>query len=206
MAPARAPARLRADGYSRLVAWMKILLPLLALAILSTLFLVSRTVDPTQSIPYADVDVEGLARDQRIGSPAYSGMTEDGTAIRIAAESARPEDAGNRLVTVTPSARIDLPGGRSLTVEAEGGTIDREDGTATLTGAVRVASSDGYRIETAGLSARLDRTRLASDGPVAGEAPFGTLTAGRMVVTGTEAGDYVLRFEGGVKLIYRPGG
>jgi hypothetical protein len=35
---------------------MKIVLPLAALAILSTLFLVSRTIDPTESIPFADID------------------------------------------------------------------------------------------------------------------------------------------------------
>ncbi len=48
------------NTYSRVVAWLKILLPLLALAILSTLFLVARTIDPAQNIPYADVDIDEL--------------------------------------------------------------------------------------------------------------------------------------------------
>jgi lipopolysaccharide export system protein LptC len=58
------------DGYSRLVAWLKIILPLIALGILATLFLVSRTIDPSQTIPYADVDVQDLARNQRVGAPS----------------------------------------------------------------------------------------------------------------------------------------
>ena len=33
------------DRYSQLVGWLKVLLPLLALAILSTLFLLSRAID-----------------------------------------------------------------------------------------------------------------------------------------------------------------
>ena len=192
------------DGYSRLVAWMKILLPLLALAILSTLFLVSRTIDPTQSIPYADVDVEGLARDQRIGAPAYSGVTADGAAISIEAKSARPEDSGKRMIAVDPSARIDLPGGRSFTLSAGNGTIDQTAGLASLDGGTVIASSDGYRIETGALTARLDRTRVESAGPVAGTAPFGSLDAGSLVLKQTPDGSYVLLFEGGVKLIYRP--
>jgi lipopolysaccharide export system protein LptC len=193
------------DGYSRMVAWMKILLPLLALAILSTLFLVSRTIDPTQSIPYADVDVEGLARDQRIGAPAYSGMTEDGAAIRIAAERARPEDGGKRMIAIAPSARIDLPGGRSITIAAAAGSIDQTSGIAALEGHAVIASSDGYRVETDSLTARLDRTGMDSGGPVTGTAPFGDLTAGKLVLVQSADGGYVLRFEGGVKLIYRPG-
>ena len=55
------------NSYSRFVALTKVILPIIALGILSTLFLFSRNIDPTQSIPYADVDVEGLAREQQIG-------------------------------------------------------------------------------------------------------------------------------------------
>ena len=46
------------DRYSRMVAIFKVLLPLAALAILSTLFLLSRTIDPTTTIPFADQDFE----------------------------------------------------------------------------------------------------------------------------------------------------
>lgn len=193
------------DGYSRLVAWLKIVLPLLALAILSTLFLVSRSVDPSQTIPYADVDVEGLARDQQIGAPAFAGMTEDGAAISIAADSARPEAGGQRLIAVAPSARIELPGGRVIEIHADAGRIDREAGEAGLDGDVLVKSSDGYRVETDSIVARLDRTGIESTGPVRGSGPFGTLSAGKLVLTQNPDGAYLLRFEAGVKLIYRPG-
>ena len=57
----------RADFHSRLVGWLKVVLPLAALAILSTLFLLADLIDPTAAIPYAEVDVEDLARDPRWG-------------------------------------------------------------------------------------------------------------------------------------------
>ncbi|MCR8724406.1 LPS export ABC transporter periplasmic protein LptC [Frigidibacter sp. ROC022] len=193
------------DGHSRLVAWLKIVLPLIALAILSTLFFVSRSIDPSQTIPYADVDVEGLARDQQIGAPTYTGMTEDGSAIRIAADSARPEAGGQRLIATAPSARIELPGGRIIEIHAESGRIDRDAGEAGLTGAAMITSSDGYRIETDSIVAQLDRTGMETAGPVSGTAPFGEISAGRLVLTQNPDGGYLLRFEDGVKLIYRPG-
>ena len=47
---------------TRTVRWLRVLLPLLALAMLSTLFLFSRGSDGESQIPYADVDAEAMAR------------------------------------------------------------------------------------------------------------------------------------------------
>jgi lipopolysaccharide export system protein LptC len=194
------------DGYSRLVAWLKIILPLIALGILSTLFLVSRTIDPSQTIPYANVDVQDLARNQRVGAPSYSGMTKDGAAISFQAESARPEtDPEGRVTAERPTARIDLPTGRSIVLVAEQGYVDQKLGIAALDGNVRLESSDGYVIETDMAQARLDATEMESGGPVNGSGPMGNITAGRVILTRIEDGSYVLRFEMGVNLVYRPG-
>ena len=43
---------------TRTVRWLRVLLPLLALAMLSTLFLFSRGSDGESQIPYADVDAD----------------------------------------------------------------------------------------------------------------------------------------------------
>jgi len=77
--------------YSRVVAWLKVIFPLSALALLSTLFLFARSIDPEQSIPFADVDVKELAREPRITAPEFSGMTADGAAITISAATAKTD-------------------------------------------------------------------------------------------------------------------
>ena len=69
--------------HSRLVFWFKILLPLGALAIMSTLFMVSRTVRPEDAIPYADVDVADLMQQPRLTNPNFAGMTSDGAALSL---------------------------------------------------------------------------------------------------------------------------
>lgn len=78
------------DTHTRLIGWLKILLPLMALAILSTLFLVARTVNPDDAIPYAEVDVAERLREPRMTAPTYAGLTEDGAALSVAANEARP--------------------------------------------------------------------------------------------------------------------
>jgi hypothetical protein len=63
------------DGYSALVAWLKTLLPIVALGLLSTIFLFSGKVDVTQSLPYAEHNVAEIIREQRI-SPASPAMAQ----------------------------------------------------------------------------------------------------------------------------------
>ena len=43
--------------HSRLVYWLKITLPLVALMILSSVFLLSRSIRPEDAIPFAEVDI-----------------------------------------------------------------------------------------------------------------------------------------------------
>jgi lipopolysaccharide export system protein LptC len=80
----------RRDGRSRTVFWLKVLLPLVALGLLSTLFLVARTTDPDLAIRYADVDVAELSKGEQVTGPAYSGVTRDGTSVTVVATSVRP--------------------------------------------------------------------------------------------------------------------
>ena len=50
-------------AYSRFVALAKVVLPLAALRLFATLFLIARQIDPDAAIPFAEVDVEQFARD-----------------------------------------------------------------------------------------------------------------------------------------------
>jgi lipopolysaccharide export system protein LptC len=193
------------DGYSALIGWLKVLLPLAALAVLSTIFLVARTIDPDRAIPYAEVDVVALAQEPRITRPDYAGMTEDGDAIRLQAETARPDlDDSGKVSADRIVAELETPAGDRTDLEAEHARIDAAAGLMTLTGAVRIRTSTGYDIASEELIARLDRTGLDSPGPVEAEGPPGRLTAGSMQITVEADGNHVLVFNGGVDLIYEP--
>ena len=66
---------------TRIVRWLRVLLPLVALTMLSTMFLFSRGSDVESRIPYAEVDAQAAARDNRIVAPEYSGVTGDGAQL-----------------------------------------------------------------------------------------------------------------------------
>lgn len=193
--------------HSRLVSWLKILLPLVALAILSTLFLVSRSIDPDAAIPYAEVDVEQLAREPQLTAAEYSGVTSDGAAITITATSARPDQSDSGRVTAAGlNATMNIPGGLKTDLVADNGVIDTTADILTLDGAVRVNTSTGYALRTGRLTSALGRTEVIAVGPVTADAPYGTLQSGGLILKPAEgdAAGYVLVFNGGVKLVYQP--
>ena len=195
------------NNYSRFVAYTKVILPIIALGILSTLFLLSRNIDPSQSIPFADVDVEKLAREQGIGAPNYAGVTDDGSAISITADSARPLAGNPKIITaVNMTTTIEDANGGRFDITAKTGKIDSEQQVVTLRSGVQILTSTGYTINTSGLTAALNETSMISDGPITATGPLGSLNAGQMVLSpqNKPGQPHVLVFKGGVKLIYDP--
>ncbi|QQA42865.1 LPS export ABC transporter periplasmic protein LptC [Pelagovum pacificum] len=193
-----------ADGYSTYVNWAKTILPLAALGLLSTLFLFARapSIDEAQ-LPYRDI--EELAREQQINAPAFSGVTDDGAIVSVAADRARPVDDAGQVIEITViRGTIRNPGGAQIEIRAGSGRLDSGTNIAELSDLARIDTSDGYQVETTGLTASLDTGRLETTGPLEAHAPFGELTAGRLVVESTDGTASRMIFNEGVRLVYRP--
>lgn len=197
----------RDNFHSTAVALLKVTLPLAALGILSTLFLVSRTVDPDAAIPGAEVDIAERVRAPRLTLPTWAGMTDDGAALTITADEARPGTAGRQGASAQAlRATLDTPDGGRVNLVAETGRLEPDGTRMTLAGGVVVTTSSGYRVTTDELVARMDRTGLSAPGDVAATGPIGKLDAGAMQIAQADGapGDYVIVFTRGVRLIYDP--
>lgn len=196
-----------ADRYSRLVLWLKVALPLIALAILSTLFFISETLDPEAAIPYADVDVERILREQGVTRPSFGGVTADGVAISLSAEAVRPgaEDR-NRLTGRSLTARLDLPSGAHVDIVSPEGIVDATQNLATLAGGARLESSTGYVVETDRIVASMAEASVVAETEIVATGPLGEITAGRMELTrnGAQEPAYRLVFKDSVRLLYTP--
>ncbi|WP_407493969.1 LPS export ABC transporter periplasmic protein LptC [Pseudooceanicola sp. MF1-13] len=194
------------DGYTRLVGWLKILLPLAALGLLSTVFLFSESNEATLEIPYSAIELDQDGLVERIVEPSFAGATDDGDLVSFVAASARPEGEGlGRIAASEFRGKLDLRAGSTITFDADTAIVDQPDGTARLQGNVVIVSSQGYRAETSALTADLRETMLESDDTITGQTPFGDFTAGRMVITGDAQGDHLqLVFTDGVNLVYQP--
>jgi len=195
------------NPHSRAVLWLKIILPLAALAILSSIFLVSRTIDPNDAIPYAQVDVADRIRDPRLTGPVFSGMTSDGSAVTVNADQMRPDrDNPGKGTARILRARLEAPDGGFTEVAAPDGRMDTVAATIDLTGGVVVTSSTGYRVRAPEMTGLLDRTDLTATGGVTADGPLGTITSDSMHLTRGDGPDgrYLLVFNDRVRLVYLP--
>ena len=187
------------DGWSRFVRLAKVALPTLALALLSALFLLAREGGGDPVIPYSDAEIDALAREQRLAAPDFAGTTEDGAAIRITAEEGRPDPREPSVLTAAGMSVLLQAPARDVALDAAIGRVDPASGTFELGGGLTVETSDGYRLNAAALDGRLDLTEMRSAGAVDGEGPLGDISAGRLSLDAER-----LRFDGGVRLVYRP--
>ena len=197
---------MRGDGYSRLIFWLKIILPLIALALLSTLFLLSRVIETETVIPFAEKEIQDRLRDQQVTGPIYQGTTPEGDDISFSAATlTTPEGTTGANQAQDLQATLDMASGGQINLRAQGGQFNLLADSVDLTGDVMVTTSTGYVIESDRLIAQLSALNVTSPGPVRAKSPLGQLDAGGMTLSSdaiTKSRQLV--FTNGVKLIYTP--
>lgn len=195
----------RADALrSRIVVWLKIGLPLAALALLSTLFLLSRGTDPALTADFMSIDAVQTDTREQVRNPSFSGTSPRGDLLTMTASRAWPSQDGSVLadrvsgaMALQDGSRIELGAGRAI--------LGETDRRITLEDGVTIESSAGYALETGQLITQLDDVTAIAPGPVQGSGPVGTLEAGSMRIERNETdGDIRLLFTDGVRLVYTP--
>lgn len=187
-------------GRRRVVLWLRVILPLAALAILSTLFLLSRRAEPDAAIPYVQDDGEAEARAPGITGPRFSTVTADGAVVTFRAGRFNPGQGGG--TARQPVLAWRTRDGLRTTLSA--GTGQQDGGHIVLGGGVDMALSSGWTLRAPQVEADTAASRLTAPGPVAVTAPFGRLDAGGMVLEADAGAGQVLELNRGVRLIYRP--
>lgn len=193
------------NAHTTFVRIARIALPVIALSMLSTVFLLARAINPDDAIPFAEVDVSMRARDQQLTAPRFAGMSGDGTGYALSAAFARPDPGDPRRMS---ASEVDLSltdrSGAVANVRARTGTVDTGAREIVLEGDVRIDTSTGYRLRTSRVEGSLAQLNIAAIDGVAGDGPLGTLRAGALHLSEDENGDGRLVFAGGVELRYLP--
>lgn len=188
-----------------MVALLKVLLPLAALGILSTLFLLSRSVVPTATIPFSERAVAERVESRQITRPYFSGTTTDGGDIVVQAELLHPGGPDEPSEAEGVSGRIVMADGVRLQLEADRVSVSPGQDRARFAGNVKIVTSTGIRVWTEQLNARIDIVAGETPGPVRATGPMGDLEAGKMEYAAKKRGDPLhMLFKNGVKLIYDP--
>lgn len=192
------------DGYSTFVFWVKVILPIAAMFLLSTLFLFSGQVDVTKSIPYTKMNVDEIIRNQRISAPYFSSVTENGTKIRLSAAFATPDtDVPDKLLLDTLNAQLDLPTRNHIDLSANSGVIQSSTQSASLFGNVQLTDSHGNSLTTEGLILNLDSAQATSLGEITAEGPIGIIQAGGFKLHKVGEGHQLVLLNG-VTVVYQP--
>lgn len=194
----------RGDLYSKAVNWVKVTLPLIALALLSSLFLLSGTPDPEAALPYAEVDIEQITREQRVTAPRFAGVLDEGREIILLAEAVAADTGQiDRIRAQTIDGRIDIDATEVMTLRATLGEFDMAAQLASLNDGVLVETTQGYRMESDSVIMALDEIRLTVPTPVHVTGPGLDLTADAMEIEEVN-GAPILRFTGSVRMLYQP--
>lgn len=193
------------DRYSRLVTILKVLLPLSALGLLSTLFLLSRSVTQTTIIPFAEQEIARRVAGQLVTAPHYSGVTDAGEEISIRARTAQPGQDGAPALADELHAELTTNDGVLVTLTSNTGEFDLKQDVAAFFGDVHIETSTGYQVNTEEMHTSLNEVAGNAPGFISGSGPIGSFEAGQMEVgPKTKGGTLHWHFKDGVKLVYDP--
>ncbi len=189
---------------SRIVALLRVILPLTALALLSVVFLLGGKPDPDATIPYADVDPREVAERQMATEPTYAGVTEDGAQLNITGAQAVPGAVEGQGTASAVRMTLRAQDGRAADISAGHAAVEGD--LMVLQEGVRMTTADGWVVTAPEFHASRSMGTLNADAEVNVRAPFGDLTAAQMELRplGDGTGDHVLDLSGGVRLIYQP--
>lgn len=196
----------RAVGlHSRAVRLGTLILPVAALALLSTMFLLARSVNPDDAIPFAAVDVSDRARDRQLTTPRFAGVSTKGTAFDLSARQARPDpEDPRRMSAEAPNLVLGDDAAGLTTIVSDAGEVDTGARTILLEGDVRIETSTGYDLRTSRMQGSLGRLDVTAPQEVRGTGPLGRLRAGSMRLDEDAAGTPRMVFTSGVDLLYVP--
>ncbi len=193
--------------YSRFVTVLKVGLPLVALAMLSALFLIQNDDGPGATITFSPGDIAALGAGMRVTNPTLTGSTRGDDRFRFTAEVVVPDAAPPTRATLTGlDGRIDFTDGTAADIAARSGEIDLDAQDLALTGAVRIATSEGLAVTGDDVSVDLRLGVLEARGGVVTEGPMGRIDSETLRIepsAGAE-GARLITFGNGVRLVYDP--
>jgi lipopolysaccharide export system protein LptC len=193
--------------HSRVVAVLKVGLPLVAVGLLASLFVVQNDDRLGGNVVFSPGDVEALGSGLRIDNPTFTGTTRGEDRFRFTAALVEPDAAPPQRARITTLAgTLWLHNGPEVTVSAERGDLDIPTQRLDLSGQVVITTSNGYRMVTDKATVDLRAGAFVAGDEVVTTGPLGEITSGSLhVAPAAESGEARrFSFSDGVRLVYDP--
>ena len=195
-------------GYTRLITITKVVLPLIAIGLLGTVFLVTNDEAQEGGFTFTKADLNSLESGMRIDKPRMFGSNPNGDLYNFVADALLPDSLTPSLVEAQQiSGEIKYQTGGNIQLSAQKAEFMLEGNQIRLSGGMLAVMSDGARVTGEGLLAELDTGKLTSNGSVSVTSPLGSIQAGNFRVELIGEGDeekQMIWFENGVMLSFRP--
>ena len=193
----RSRAALPGGPYDRLVAVVKLLLPLAALAVLALCLVWPLTARQEFSFILSKDRVAEAGERLRVARAEYRGEDSKGQAFRISAASAVQKSSDVPIVDLKDiAATLDATDG-PIHAAASAGRYDIEHDRITAQGPVRIDSADGSLVRTRDVSVDMATRQVSGDSGVDGRVKLGTFKAQHLRADVTTR---VVTLTGGVRL------
>ena len=183
--------------HDRLVRLAKLGLPVLVLGLV--VMLAISPFDQRNDVSFI-LDKKGVDKAterMRIEQARYAGEDDKGNKFVITANRAIQQRSDVPVVMIEGMmARLGLAQG-PLLIAADRGNYDLDTQMVQVTGPVRVAGADGYRLETSNVRVDMKQRTLQSQGRVTGAMKLGEFEAGQMHA---DLGTRTVVLDGGVRL------
>lgn len=165
-------------GYSRFIRSMRLVLPLIALAIITLLF----------AWPEMDETIEPLAREQilpdvpsaqnELLKPRYESLDKDQQPFTVTAEKAAQDQNNPELILLDkPTADLLMKDGTWLAAKADDAIYEQNAEKLQLRGNVHLFHDAGYQLETEELRVNLATQEAFSDMDVQAQGPEGIINS-----------------------------
>jgi lipopolysaccharide export system protein LptC len=166
-----------------LVRLLKVALPT-AVGVLLAYLLLSPLGDQDEASFLLDKDKVDVARERlRVQKAQYRGQDDNGRAFVIDAVSAVQASSREAVVDINGMSAQILLGEGPAVLTADQGRYDLVGQKVAVAGPVRLAASDGYRLETRDVTVDFNSQTMASDGRVEGQMPLGRFSADRLTAS-----------------------
>ena len=163
--------------YSHFVAFLKLLLPMIAAALMLIVVIWPEMTSRDEGfrIGVADISVED-AKNLRMVGPRYMNIDTEGQPYVLSADETTQASGDDQLLQLTrPKADITLKDGTWIALNAEFGDYYRKDKLLDLYGAVNLYQDDGYEFHTTRAHFDLNTGGASGQEAVQGQGPFGTV-------------------------------
>ncbi len=191
-------------GYSSFIRAMRLLLPLIAIIIVTLIFAWPEMEDTIEPLAREQILPDVPSAQNELLKPRYESLDKDQQPFTITAEKAAQDQNNPELILLDkPTADMLMKDGTWLAAKADNAIYEQNAEKLQLNGNVHLFHDAGYQLETEELRVNLETQEAFSDQDVQAQGPEGIINAIGLEAYGT---DNIVIFKGPATMLLNASG